>query len=85
MKREKYTFSDKFDWEDDNMFTAKLNTALDYSNREKSTKKALEGEAENLRFFCVSNLIDPILGYDKEALLYTNIHENNFKEVILRL
>ncbi|EYC00567.1 hypothetical protein Y032_0114g419 [Ancylostoma ceylanicum] len=66
MKREKYTFSDKYEWEDDSIFTAKLNTALDYSNREKSSKKALEG-------------------YDKEALLYTNIHENNFKEVILKL
>ncbi|EPB77553.1 hypothetical protein ANCCEY_03395 [Ancylostoma ceylanicum] len=63
MKREKYTFSDKYEWEDDSIFTAKLNTALDYSNREKSSKKALEG-------------------YDKEALLYTNIHENNFKEIL---
>ncbi|RCN25862.1 hypothetical protein ANCCAN_28423 [Ancylostoma caninum] len=70
MKREKYTFSDKYEWEDDSMFTAKLNTALDYSNREKSSKKSLEGEA---------------MRYDKEALLYTNIHEDNFKEVILHL
>ncbi|KHJ98998.1 hypothetical protein OESDEN_01013 [Oesophagostomum dentatum] len=66
MKRENYTFSEKYEWEDDSMFTAKLNTALDYSVREKSTKKSLEG-------------------YEKEALLYTNIHEHNFKEVILSL
>ncbi|RCN27032.1 hypothetical protein ANCCAN_27235 [Ancylostoma caninum] len=83
MKREKYTFSDKYEWEDDSMFTAKLNTALDYSNREKSSKKSLEGGA--MRFLCVSDVIDPISGYDKEALLYTNIHEDNFKEVILHL
>ncbi|ETN79696.1 hypothetical protein NECAME_09656 [Necator americanus] len=66
MKREKYTFSDKYDWEDDSVFAAKLNTAIDYSTREKKTKKALEG-------------------YEKEALLYTNIHERNFKEVVLEL
>ncbi|CAJ0608192.1 unnamed protein product [Cylicocyclus nassatus] len=66
MKREKYSFSEKYEWEDDSLFTAKINTALDYSNREKSTKKALEG-------------------FEKEALLYTNIHEQNFKEVVLQL
>ncbi|KIH58236.1 hypothetical protein ANCDUO_11560 [Ancylostoma duodenale] len=85
MKREKYTFSDKYEWEDDSIFTAKLNTALDYSNREKSSKKPLEGKVVCQHFLYVSGLIDPIPGYDKEALLYTNIHENNFKEVILRL
>ncbi|VDK48363.1 unnamed protein product [Cylicostephanus goldi] len=84
MKREKYSFSEKYEWEDDSLFTAKINTALDYSNREKSTKKALEGALQEKKFsrnFQSSN----ISGFEKEALLYTNIHEQNFKEVVLQL
>ncbi|XGW13057.1 hypothetical protein V3C99_013585 [Haemonchus contortus] len=66
MKRENYSFSEKYEWEEDAPQKSNLETAIDYSVREKSTKKALDG-------------------FEKEALLYTNIHERNFKEVVLSI
>ncbi|WKX96332.1 hypothetical protein Q1695_012633 [Nippostrongylus brasiliensis] len=67
MKREKYSFTEKYEWEEDVPAQAThLDTAIDYSSRELMSKKPLEG-------------------FEKEALLYTNIHEKNFKEVILTI
>ncbi|KAE9416459.1 hypothetical protein Angca_009884 [Angiostrongylus cantonensis] len=46
MKREKYSFSDQYEWEEECTTTSKLDTAIDYSVREKSTKKSLDGSIQ---------------------------------------
>ncbi|KAJ1345904.1 hypothetical protein KIN20_000537 [Parelaphostrongylus tenuis] len=49
MKREQYTFSDKYEWEEEcPATTSNLDTAIEYSIREKTTKKPLDADTDDI-------------------------------------